>query len=309
MNRSDLPTLPAFPTDLPNWPLELIEQRLSPDFHGDFTKWQQAIAQLPDNLAVTVSPGDTVHLELQTDVDLVPPLRALMPWRKGPFQFGDVFIDSEWRSDWKWQRLADQIDLVGQRVLDVGCGNGYFGWRMLQAGAREVVGVDPTLLFCMQHRAVQHFARDHHNWVLPLGIEELPQQPLFDAVFSMGVIYHRRDPQAHVVELKNHLRTGGQLLLESIVSPGERGFKPQNRYARMRNVWWIPTVAELTQWLAAAGLSDIQCLEVCKTTVQEQRSTPWMTFESLADCLDPEAPDKTVEGYPAPQRAVMLAHL
>ena len=142
MNRSDFPT---FPTELPNWPVELIEQRLSPDFHGDFNKWQQAIAQLPDNLDVIVTPGDTVHLALQTDVDLAPPLRALMPWRKGPFQFGDVFIDSEWRSDWKWQRLAAQIDLAGQRVLDVGCGNGYFGWRMLQAGAREVVGVDPTL--------------------------------------------------------------------------------------------------------------------------------------------------------------------
>nr|WP_169730591.1 DUF1698 domain-containing protein [Carnimonas nigrificans] len=39
----------------------------------------------------------------------------------------------------------------------------------------------------------------------------------------------------------------------------------------------------------------------------EQRSTEWMTFQSLKDFLDPEDQHKTIEGYPAPRRALLVA--
>ena len=42
-------------------------------------------------------------------------------------------------------------------------------------------------------------------------------------------------------------------------------------------------------------------------TCKEQRRTDWMRFESLRDFLDAEDPSRTVEGHPAPVRAVMLA--
>jgi tRNA (mo5U34)-methyltransferase len=48
-------------------------------------------------------------------------------------------------------------------------------------------------------------------------------------------------------------------------------------------------------------------VDLNRTTTDEQRSTPWMRFESLAQCLDPDNPELTVEGYPAPLRAVVLA--
>ncbi len=47
--------------------------------------------------------------------------------------------------------------------------------------------------------------------------------------------------------------------------------------------------------------------DVCVTTTEEQRRTEWMVTESLADFLDPNDRSKTVEGYPAPQRAVLIA--
>ncbi|OXE29836.1 hypothetical protein CA163_26525, partial [Vibrio parahaemolyticus] len=43
------------------------------------------------------------------------------------------------------------------------------------------------------------------------------------------------------------------------------------------------------------------------TSVDEQRTTDWMTHNSLPDYLDPNDPSKTVEGYPAPRRAVLVA--
>lgn len=294
------------PEHLPDWPLALINQRLSSDFHGDYRKWHEAVGSLPDQ-SCTLQTGATVHLEMPGADDLAHNLRQLHPWRKGPFQFANVFIDTEWRSDWKWQRIQPYLDLNGHRVLDVGCGNGYFGWRMLQAGASEVIGIDPTILFCMQHQAVQRFVNHPSHWVLPLGIEDIPHHALFDSVFSMGVIYHRRSPLQHIEHLKDLLLPHGQLILESIITQDNQGFRPNRRYARMRNVWWIPTVAEMTEWLKAAGFRNVQCLDVSSTSTDEQRSTDWMTFESLAQSLSPENRQKTVEGYPAPKRAVMLA--
>ena len=47
-------------------------------------------------------------------------------------------------------------------------------------------------------------------------------------------------------------------------------------------------------------------MDINKTTVEEQRSTDWMTFESLADFLDPNDANKNVEGHPAPLRDIFI---
>jgi len=237
---------------------------------------------------------------------------ALHPWRKGPFELGGVRVDTEWRSDWKWARVAPHVDLAGRRVLDIGCGNGYFGLRMLGAGARLVVGVDPTLLFVMQHLACRHFSGDLPTCVLPLGVEDLPDGPAgFNCVFSMGVLYHRRDPLQHLRRLRALLKeSGSTLVVETLVLPrGSRGdlLVPEGRYARMRNVWAIPGTRRLEEWISQAGFFDVEVVDVTPTTPLEQRSTAWMTFESLEQALDPGDASRTVEGLPAPVRATVIA--
>ena len=200
-------------------------------------------------------------------------------------------------------------DLNGKKVLDIGSGNGYFGLRMLAAGAGLVVGIDPTLVFVMQWLAMQKLCPGLNNFVLPLGIEDLPPNTdQFDTLFSMGVLYHRRQPVDHLEQLKNLTCPGGQIVLETLVLEGEDDniLNPDGRYARMRNVHAIPTLAVLHDWLDQAGLCGVRVLDVSKTTCDEQRSTNWMTFESLRECLDPENQSRTVEGYPAPVRAAML---
>lgn len=263
---------------------------------------------------------------------LAETLMQLHPWRKGPLQLGGCFIDTEWRSDWKWDRLAPHLDLQDKQVLDIGCGNGYFGWRMLAAGARQVVGIDPTLLFVMQWQACRHFAGDLPNYVLPLGIEDLPlggpeegSPPVnMDTVLSMGVLYHRRDPVEHLRQIAALLTPGGEMVLETLVLPsGQAGsmddevLVPENRYARMRNVWAVPGTGKLLDWVAEAGFKNIRLVDVTTTQVSEQRSTDWMKFESLAESLAElpdkekpgEKPGRTLEGYPAPTRAMILAEI
>jgi tRNA (mo5U34)-methyltransferase len=277
----------------------LIRERLQDTAHGDFARWRRAL----DELRSIGSEDPQAIREL---------LLTLAPWRKGPFEIAGVTIDSEWRSDLKWNRLKDRIATLQDRaVLDVGCGNGYYALQMRAAGARTVIGVDPTLLYVMQFLAITHFLRADSVHVLPLRLHELPESArAFDTAFSMGVLYHQRSPLDHLQQLKQTLRPGGQLVLETMFVPGKESFActPSNRYARMRNVWLLPTVAELTTWLRRSGFDDVEIVDESLTTPDEQRSTEWMPFESLREALNPDDPERTVEGWPAPRRVVAVAN-
>ena len=295
-----------------------LAHRLSSDYHGDFPKWEAALQALPGIQpskiildAATIQVGEPDDLTTAQHDALLALCRAFHPWRKGPFNLFGIHIDTEWRSDWKWDRLKDHITpLRGRRVLDIGCGSGYHCWRMRGAGADFVLGIDPTLVFVMQFLLLQHFIQDPRVQVLPLGIDEFAANSrCFDTVFSMGLLYHRREPQQHLVECAQCLRAGGELVLETLVIDDHEGevLIPEGRYAQMRNVWAIPSVNTLSQWLQQAGYRDVRCVDVTQTTTDEQRRTPWMTFQSLADYLDPADPNKTIEGYPAPRRAIMIA--
>ncbi len=196
-------------------------------------------------------------------------------------------------------------------MLDVGCGNGYHCWRMAGVGAELVIGIDPTQLFLAQFLAVRHFlGADYPVHLLPLTLEQVPTNlRAFDTVFSMGVLYHRRSPIDHLYELKSCLRQGGELVLETLVIDGGEGqiLVPDGRYAKMRNVWFIPSPETLCGWLCRCGFNEVRLIDVTTTSVEEQRKTEWMQFESLSDYLDPANPQLTIEGHPAPQRAIILA--
>jgi len=292
----------------------LAWQGLQNSSHGDLRRWSDAIKMLPEDGSGIELNGSVPVLGRRVD-DPQALRRALLelhPWRKGPLVLGGITVDTEWRSDWKWNRIAPHLELAAQQVLDIGCGNGYFGLRMLGAGARLVVGIDPTIVFVMQWLAMQKLAPGLNNFVLPMGIEQLPADTsCFDTVFSMGVLYHRRDPLKHLRRLKSLTRPGGQIVLETLVLEGGREeiLKPQGRYARMRNVHAIPTVTVLQTWLKQAGLAGAEVLDVSKTTFNEQRSTAWMNFESLRESLDKDDLSLTVEGYPAPVRAALRVNV
>ncbi len=286
---------------------------------AQLAQWQAVVETLP-KLTTTHRLLDTDAVQIGQSDDLLEAdrmqlehhLKALHPWRKGPYNLFGIQMDTEWRSDWKWDRLKNHITPLNHRlVLDVGCGNGYHCWRMLGAGAKMVVGIDPLLLNVMQFQLIRKLHGEAPVYVLPLGIECVPYGlKAFDTVFSMGVLYHRRSPIDHLLELRDCLQPGGELVLETLVIDGRLGevLLPEGRYAKMRNVWFLPSCETLMSWLKRCGFINIRMIDVTTTSIEEQRSTEWMQFHSLKDFLNAENPQLTYEGLPAPKRAIIIAN-
>ncbi|MEY3880034.1 MAG: tRNA 5-methoxyuridine(34)/uridine 5-oxyacetic acid(34) synthase CmoB [Pseudomonadota bacterium] len=305
-----------------NW-VKVLPSQIASAFdsakHGTLSHWQSIIESMPMSNttyrsldADAVQIGQVHDLAEEDRIKLEEQLKALHPWRKGPYNLFDIYINTEWRSDWKWDRLKKQISPLNHRlVLDVGCGNGYHCWRMLGAGAKMVVGIDPLLLNVLQFHVIRKLYGEAPVYVLPLGIEDLPYGlKLFDTVFSMGVLYHRRSPIDHLMELRDCLKPGGELVLETLVIDGGLGevLLPEGRYAKMRNVWFLPSCETLVSWLKRCGFHNIRLVDVTSTSIEEQRSTEWMQFHSLKDFLSEENTQLTTEGLPAPKRAIFIAN-
>ena len=299
------------------WSAELMvhcELAFDPEKNGNLPRWLKLYDELPELETERVDfESAAVTCEGQLDESTLErvdkTLRGLAPWRKGPFQIFETFVDTEWRSNRKWERLEPHLELKNKLVLDVGCGNGYYGWRMLSRGADCVIGLDPSLLYVMQHAVLRKILGLHFsNFVLPAGDTVIPDNlRIFDTVFSMGVLYHRKSPLEHIQALSHALRAGGQVVLETLVIEGgdREVLIPDDRYAMMKNVWFLPSCGLLKQMMRKCGFEEVTVLDVTRTTVEEQRGTEWMTFESLPEFLDPNDPGRTVEGYPAPLRAVV----
>ena len=314
------------------WATQLLEPLSSvdgPRRNADRDEWEKIFADTCDWVPSVVDVSqDCIQIGTQTDLPIEPEvfrnrLMSLHPWRKGPYSVFGTHIDTEWHSDWKWSRIESYVaDLQGRRVLDVGCGSGYHAWRMWGAGAEAVLAIDPSQLFWVQFQLIQQWIS---NWIgqqpeympntpvqyLPVPLEAIPKHiQAFDTVFSMGVLYHRKSPFEHLDHLRSLLRKGGEVVLETLVVEGgiTTVFVPPGRYAVMNNVWCLPSVSALKLWMERVGFVNVRCVDINQTTIEEQRSTEWMTWQSLPDFLDANDSTKTIEGHPAPLRATLIGN-
>lgn len=276
---------------------------------------QEAVRRLPEPKVDSVDLGDVVAAELDPDYErrhgkeIEKTARMLMPWRKGPFRLGKLLIDSEWRSQLKYNLLEPHFDLKGKVVGDIGCNNGYYLFRMQAQHPARLVGFDPSPLYYSQFRFLDRFFRSGIRYEL-LGVEHVEhyEEP-FDTLFCLGVLYHRSDPVATLKSLRKGLKKGGELYLDTFMIEGEGEYclTPRERYSKIPNIYFIPTVKALENWCHRAGFSRFEVLARRKTDTEEQRKTDWIETQSLEDFLDPKDPDRTVEGYPAPQRLYVRA--
>ncbi len=297
----------------------LLEDFFAKPSHGHFNNWMASINNLSalstshcmfDRPVIEIGLPEENNIAGEKDITQI--FKTLGPWRKGPFRFFGTYIDSEWRCDQKWQRIQNiSPNLKNKSILDVGCGNGYYMLRMLGDGAKSVVGVDPTAIFLAQHFALTQNIDDRlPAHLLPITFEQLPGElNEFDIAFSMGVLYHRRNPLEHLNNLFSAIAPGGELILETLVitSNDNSVLIPEKRYAGMRNVWSLPSIDALKTWLSRAGFVNTQWHHSKSTQPDEQRSTAWTKNHSLDNFLDPCDPTRTIEGYPAPVRSILSA--
>jgi len=283
--------------------------------NGNIPKWSQAIDTidaLPKGKISLKKPYISINKDCIDSELLMDALYKLVPWRKGPFMINGLSIESEWNGDIKWQRITKYIKpLKNKRVLDVGAGNGYFTLRMAMEGSKRALGIEPFLLFNYQFRAIKSMIESPLNAILlPVKLEDMPKKPIFDTVFSMGVLYHQRDHMAHLSQLHEMMAPDAELVIETLVveNPEDYILVPKDRYAQMRNVYSIPSIKTLKSWLNDANFNNVRVVDVNKTTTEEQRKTAWIgeNGASLEDFLDPLDDSLTIEGYPAPTRAIVV---
>ena len=285
---------------------------------GNFHRFRSVYESLPhitpsriDLDAPAVTLGTSEDAPAETLELLREKLDALCPWRKGPFEFFGIDVDAEWRSCLKWDRFQGHLPtLRGKRILDIGSSNGYYMFRMAARQPQMVLGLEPQSAFYYQYLSVQKYLKQKNVFCLPVTHDQLPHTGrYFDLVFCMGVLYHRKSPVDMLKQIHDSLKKGGTLVMENLIIEGNNNLClfPEDRYAKMRNVFFIPDLGAMESFLKRAGFSNIRCVDVSRTSLDEQRKTPWIQTESLADFLDPEDPHKTIEGYPGPVRAVFMA--
>ena len=266
------------------------------------------LRDIVDNLEevdAQISCADIVTIQADMDDEkLHQDAKALMPWRKGPFQIGNTFIDSEWQSQIKYNLLRPYFDLKNKRVADIGCNNAYYMFRMLEDEPKLLVGFDPSPLYKTQFDFINHFVKSDIVYEL-LGVEHVEfYEEKFDTIFCLGVLYHRSDPVAMLKQLYKGLDTKGEVILDTFYIEGEDEtcLCPESSYSKIPNIYFVPTIKALKNWCLRAGFHSFEVLQTSVTEANEQRKTEWIEGQSLEDFLDPNDSSKTIEGYPAPAR-------
>ncbi|MFK7872398.1 MAG: tRNA 5-methoxyuridine(34)/uridine 5-oxyacetic acid(34) synthase CmoB [Oligoflexales bacterium] len=235
-------------------------------------------------------------------------LKSIIPWKKGPFRIDGHDIDAEWRSELKWDRLLPHIHpLENKDVLDIGCHNGYYMYRIAEHKPASITGLEPVNRHWHTFRFLNHIASIENARFSTLGVEHCKWfEKTFDTIFCLGILYHHTDPVGLLKQLKTSLKPGSQILIDCQGIPGNHSsaLVPSGRYATTKGVWFLPTQSCLENWLRRSGFRNIECVYAQPLSTNEQRATEWAPIKSLKDFL---INDKTVEGYPAPWRFYFTA--
>ena len=278
-----------------------------------YLQLQEACKIKKDNLVIDY--GDWFSVGLKDDLTqeeqevILQTAKKLIPWRKGPFKVFGLEIDSEWQSNIKYNLIRPFFNLKDKVVADIGCNNGYYMFRMLEDKPKRLIGFDPSPLTLHQFEFINHFVKSDIIYEM-LGVEHLEfYNHKFDFIFMLGVLYHRPDPVGTLKSLARGLNSKGEILIDTFMIDGdeEMCLTPNKRYSKIPNIYFIPTIPALKNWLERAGFEDIEVLATTVTTTDEQRKTKWSFDQSLEDFLDQNDSSKTVEGYPAPKRVYMKA--
>ncbi len=141
----------------------------------------------------------------------------------------------------------------GEKILDLGCGEGRLGLEIAKRGA-EVYGVDLSSEMVNQARANGLEAE-------VMSATEIPFEQEFDAVFSNATLHWVREPELAVKHIAQALKPGGRLVAEfggegnvqRIVTAMRTVFERHPEYGKFDDFWFFPTPEQYTQILENHG--------------------------------------------------------
>jgi SAM-dependent methyltransferase len=187
----------------------------------------------------------------------------------------------------------------GERILDVGCGDGALSEKLVHAGA-TVVGIDPAPDFVAAAIARGIDARQADAQALPFDQE-------FDAVFSNAVLHWIPDLDAALRGIRRALKPDGRFVGEcgghgnvAAVSTALQAAALRHG-VRARLPWRYPTPADFSQRLAAAGFTPISVELIPRPTPLASGMAAWLRtfagpiFEQLPLEARERALDETVD--------------
>ena len=179
----------------------------------------------------------------------------------------------------------------GERILDLGCGDGVLTEKIAALGAK-VVAVDaaPDMVAAAKARGLD--AR-----VVP-G-QSLAFEGEFDAVFSNAALHWMRPPEAVLAGIYRALKPGGRFVAEmgghnniaafmvaAAAVLGRRGLD-----AHKLSPWYFPSAAAYRRKLEAAGFSVVDIAIVPRPTVLESGLQAWLdnfAEDFVAPLAEPE---------------------
>ena len=164
----------------------------------------------------------------------------------------------------------------GERILDLGCGDGVLSEKIAAAGA-EVVAADagPDMVAAARSRGLDARVMDG---------QQLAFAREFDAVFSNAALHWMRDADAVLAGVFRALKPGGRFVAEMgghgntaaiLVALGavlaRRGLD-----ATRRSPWWFPSAAAYRKKLEAAGFTVAEIAIIPRPTVLPGSIEPWL---------------------------------
>lgn len=167
----------------------------------------------------------------------------------------------------KLVRLALPADLTGQRVLDIGCNEGFFCNEAARRGAADVIGIDESRAFldvAERLYSAPNVRFIHQPW------DTLPDGP-FDLVLWTSAMHYERDPAEVIQRIRKILAPDGLFVLEcGVLDWREKQMVPVSRHSDYR---WYPT------WpLLEMMLSDFSVRRVSQAEYVEGDPVPRAVF-------------------------------